>query len=184
MKAVRPWGCLKRCCRAGFDHTFAAHTVNTALLLRSTEEMFATVDLAIVDLFSGDVELLKVGSSPTFIKRDQKVEVVRSESLPVGILNEIDIDANTRALDPGDALIMMTDGILDSIPDRSDKEEWIARMLRREETQEPAELVKLLIDRAKQAAGGEIRDDMTLMVARLVRRKSAAGEIPVYERHG
>ena len=177
-------GLFEKMLRAGFDHTFAAHTVNTALLLRSTEEMFATVDLAIVDLFSGDVELLKVGSSPTFIKRDQKVEVVRSESLPVGILNEIDIDANARALDPGDALIMMTDGILDSIPDRSDKEEWIARMLRREETQEPAELVKLLIDRAKQAAGGEIRDDMTLMVARLVRRKSAAGEIPVYERHG
>ena len=177
-------GLFEKMLRAGFDYTFAAHTVNAALLLRSTEEMFATVDLAIVDLFSGDVEFLKVGSSPTFIKRDRKVDIVRSESLPVGILSEIEVEANTRVLDPGDALVMMTDGILDSIPDRSDKEEWIARMLRREETQDPDELVRLLIDRAKQASGGEIRDDMTLLVARLVRRRAYVGEIPVYERNG
>lgn len=175
-------GLFEKMLRAGFDHTFAAHTVNAALLLRSTEEMFATVDLAIVDLFTGHVEFLKVGSSPTFIKREQRVEVVRSESLPVGILSNIDVDANARVLEPGDSLVMMTDGILDTLPDRWDKEEWIARMLRREETRDPAELVKLLIDRATQAAGGEIRDDMTLLVARFVRRKSKHGEIPVYER--
>lgn len=175
-------GLFEKMLRAGFDYTFAAHTVNAALLLRSPEEMFATVDLAIVDLFSGDVEFLKVGSSPTFIKRDHEVEVVRSNSLPVGILNEIDVAANVRVMEPGDVLVMMTDGILDSLPDRADKEEWIARMLRREETQDPAQLVQLLVERAKQAAGGKIRDDVTLMVARLVRRKDSQGEIPVYAR--
>ena len=177
-------GLFEKMLRAGFDHVFSAHMVNAALLLRSTDEMFATVDLAVVDLFSGEVEFLKVGSSPTFIKREHSVDVVRSESLPVGILTEIDVRAHARHLEPGDVLVMMTDGILDALPDRSDKEEWIARMLRREETQEPAELVALLVDRAKQAAGGAIRDDMTVMVARLVRRRSESGEIPAYERHG
>ncbi len=108
--------------------------------------------------------------------------MVRSNSLPVGILNEIDVAANVRVMEPGDVLVMMTDGILDSLPDRADKEEWIARMLRREETQDPAQLVQLLVERAKQAAGGKIRDDVTLMVARLVRRKDSQGEIPVYAR--
>lgn len=175
-------GLFEKMLRAGFDHTFAAHTVNAALLLRSTEETFATVDLAVVDLFSGEVEFLKVGSSPTFIKRAESVDVVRSESLPVGILTEIDVHSHTRVLEPGDVLVMMTDGILDAIPDRSDKEEWIARMLRREETLEPAELVNLIVERAKQAAGGEIRDDMTVMVARLVRQRAIGGEIPAYAR--
>lgn len=175
-------GLFEKMLRAGFDHTFAAHTVNAALLLRSTDEMFATVDLAVIDLFSGKVEFLKVGSSPTFIKREQSVDVVRSESLPAGILTEIDVRAHTRVLEPGDVLVMMTDGILEALPGHTDKEEWIARMLRREETLEPAELVALLVERAKQAAGGAVRDDMTVMVARLVRRRSASGEIPAYER--
>lgn len=175
-------GLFEKMLRAGFDHTFAAHTVNAVLLLRSTEETFATVDLAVIDLFSGEAEFLKVGSSPTFIKREGGVDVVRSESLPVGILTEIDVRAHRRVLEPGDVLVMMTDGILDALPGKADKEEWIARMLRREKTLEPAELVSLLVERAKQAAGGAVRDDMTVMVARLVRRRDGEGDLPAYQR--
>jgi len=139
----------------------------SVLLLRSTDEIFATLDLAVVDQFTGEVEFLKVGSSPTFIKRGRDVEIVRSQSLPVGILNEIKLSTNRRRLGAGDVVVMMTDGILDALPDQADKEEWIARMLRRVETTEPVELVRLLVDRAKQAAGGSVDDDMTVVVVRL-----------------
>lgn len=181
-------GMLEKMLRAGFDRAFAAHTVNAVLLMRSVDEMFATVDLAVVDTFTGEVEFLKVGSSPTFVKRGREVEIVQSESLPAGILSEIDVYAKGQALREGDVLVMMTDGILDALPHRFDKEEWIARMLRRVESQNPKELVHLLVDRAKQAAGGEVNDDMTVLVARLQQRSSSSfdnlrsGDIPTYAR--
>ncbi len=166
-------GMLEKMIRAGFDRSFAAQTVNAVLLMRSPEEVFATVDLAVVDLFTGEVELLKVGSSPTFIKRRGEVEVIRSDSPPAGILNEIDVFSSARTLRSGDILVMMTDGILDALPDRHDKEEWIARILLRQENRDLSELVGLLVERAKQAAGGEVDDDVTVLAARLARRKAA-----------
>ncbi len=169
-------GMLEKMMRAGFDRSFAVRTINSVLLLRSTEEMFATLDLAVIDEFSGELEFLKVGSAPTFIKRERDVEIVRSDSLPIGILSEIDLRANTRSLASGDVLVMMTDGILDALPDRADKEEWIARLLRRVESTDPKELVRLLVDRAKQVAEGEIDDDMTVIVARLQERRARADE--------
>lgn len=169
-------GMLEKMMRAGFDRTFAVRTINSVLLLRSTEEMFATLDLAVVDQFSGELEFLKVGSSPTFIKRGRDVEIVRSDSLPIGILSEIHLRANTRHLAAGEVLVMMTDGILDALPDRADKEEWIARLLRRVESTEPKELVRLLVDRAKQVAEGVIDDDMTVIVARLEERRPRGDE--------
>lgn len=173
-------GMLEKMIRAGFDKSFAAQTVNAVLLMRSSEEMFATVDVAIVDRFTGEVEFLKVGSSPTFIKRRGSVEVIRSESLPVGILSEIEVFSSVRTLQAGDIVVMMTDGILDALPKRQDKEEWIARLLRRQDCGELRELVELLVERATQAAGGEVNDDVTVLAARLSRRKPSA--FPVYVR--
>ena len=160
-------GLLEKMMRAGFDREFATRTVNAALLARSRDETFATLDLAVIDQFTGEVEFLKVGSSPTFIKRADGVEIVRSNSLPVGILSDIDVRPDVTRLEVGDALVMMTDGILDSLPHRADKEEWIARVLRRADTCNPEEIVRLLVDRARQAAGGEVKDDMTVLVAQL-----------------
>jgi|GEM_PF-935012 len=160
-------GLLEKMMRAGFDREFATRTVNAALLARSEEDGFATLDLAVVDQFTGDVEFIKVGASPTFIKRAGGVEIVRSNSLPVGILSDIEVRPEAARLAVGDALVMMTDGVLDSLPRQADKEEWIARTLRRVDTCNPSELVRLIVDRARQAAGGEVRDDMTVLVAQL-----------------
>lgn len=173
---------LEKMIKAGFDRTFAAETVNAALLMRSQAESFATLDLAIVNTFSGETEFLKGGSSPSFIKRRNGVDVVRSDSLPVGILEDIEVQSHIRFLSPDDVLIMATDGVFDLLPHHTDKEEWMVRLLKGEETREPKELAHTVIERASHFTGGEIHDDLTVLVARLVRRSVIEGEIPVYAR--
>ena len=39
-------------------------TVNSVLLLRSADETFATVDLAIADLYTGELEFIKMAQRP------------------------------------------------------------------------------------------------------------------------
>lgn len=55
-------------------------TINSLLLLRSTEESFVTIDIAVINTYSGEVEFLKIGSAPSFIKRVREVATIKSTS--------------------------------------------------------------------------------------------------------
>ena len=59
----------------------------------------------------------------------RQVEVIPSHSLPVGILDEVNVDFTKRQLEDGDMIVMMTDGLLESNPFREDKEKWIMEEL-------------------------------------------------------
>src|SRR5690606_2616617 len=108
-------GLLQRLLEAGFDQQFAVRMVNSVLLLRSPEETFATIDMAIVDLAGRRAEFLKIGAPPTFIKRGDHVISVRGASLPAGILQQVEADVQCRRVQAGDAIVMMTDGLIDEV---------------------------------------------------------------------
>src|SRR5690606_1421015 len=83
---------LQQLLQSGMDEKLAIQSVNSVLLLRSTDEMYATIDMALIDLYSAETTFLKIGSTPSFIKRGSEVIVVHGENLPVGILQDIDVD--------------------------------------------------------------------------------------------
>jgi hypothetical protein len=172
---------------AGFDPEFAVQTVNSVLLLRSPHETYATVDLVVIDLFSGELEFLKIGSAPSFIRREHGVEVVNSSSLPVGILKQIKVAEKRRLLRAGEMLLMMTDGVLDALPERLEKEEWIAHQLRRDRSGDPAILCEEFLTRVENMVGDDVHDDMTLVAIKLVKRLShlysTDDDLPVLLRH-
>lgn len=80
----------------GFDKDIAIKMINSVLLLKSNEESFSTLDMAIIDLYSGIAEFIKIGAVSSFLKRDDEVEIIGSSSLPVGILNHVDIDTSKK----------------------------------------------------------------------------------------
>jgi len=55
---------LERMIKAGYDLSTAVGFINRLLLLRNREEMFVTIDLVVVDLFTGQLEFVKGGSRP------------------------------------------------------------------------------------------------------------------------
>lgn len=63
---------LRRLLQAGMNEERAVDTVNSILSLRSADEMFATIDLAIVDLNTAEGRFMKIGSTPGFIKRGKR----------------------------------------------------------------------------------------------------------------
>lgn len=157
--------------RAGFPEEVAIKTVNSALVLRSTDEMFATLDLAIVDLFTAKAEFLKVGSVPSFVRQGEKVMMVRGESLPIGILDEIEIQTKSVELQEGNLLVFMSDGIFEALSKLPEPEDWVCRQLERFATDDPQRLADWLLEAAVRVDGGMIRDDMTIVCARIERYK-------------
>ena len=161
---------LEKLLSVGFSVDIAVKTVNAMLLLRMPDESFATIDMVIFDNYSGQAEFLKVGSAPSYIKRIHEVRAIQSASLPVGILHQIEIEPVKTALSPGDIVVMVSDGIVDAASQGFERENWIANFLRRTEGSNPQEIAEKILQQALTLADGNVRDDMTVLAAKIVER--------------
>ncbi|MCS1352391.1 stage II sporulation protein E [Mechercharimyces sp. CAU 1602] len=160
---------LRRLLTAGMNEQKAVKTVNSMLNLRSLDEVYATVDLAVVDLNTADARFLKSGGTPGFIKRGREVHKVEAENLPVGIIQDIEVDPVQAELEPGDLIIMMTDGIYDAPHHAANKEAFMKRLIAEIETKDPQGFADCLLEKVIRYHKGEIEDDMTVIVARVQR---------------
>lgn len=162
---------LEQLLQSGIDERLAVKSVNSVLLLRSPDEMFATVDLALIDLYTAHATMLKIGSTPSFIKRGREIIPIAANNLPIGILQDIEIDLLRIQLQPGDTLIMMTDGILDSPGHAINKELWMKRVLQELDADDPQDIADALLDTALRQYPGGVQDDMTVVVTRISRHQ-------------
>ncbi len=171
---------LERMIKAGYDLSMAVSLINRLLLLRNQDEMFVTIDLVVVDLFSGQLEFVKIGSAPSFIKRGREVEIIHNHALPVGVLSQVDVETARKALKEGELLIMATDGVLDVQRNIVRKDEWMSWNLKRlRNSGDMAALAEEILAESIEIAGGKIQDDMMVVVARLVKKD---WEIDAYRR--
>lgn len=172
---------LERMIKAGYDLAAAVSFINRLLMLRNQEEMFVTIDLVVVDLFTGQLEFVKVGAAPSFIKRGREVEVIDNHALPVGMLDQVEVELDRRTLKEGELLIMATDGVLEAQRHIARKEEWMCWQLRGLDAGEadPASLAEMILADCIAQADGRVADDMMVVVARLV---PAQWEVEAYRR--
>lgn len=158
---------LEQLLEAGFDGETAIKMINSILVLKSSEQTFSTLDMSLVDRYTGICEFVKIGAASSFIKRGGKVEVVKSSSLPLGMLNEVGSESMTKKLQDGDMVIMVTDGILDSEDDEIEKENWVMESLNKLDSRNPQDMADYILEEAREKTGGVIKDDMTVLVMRI-----------------
>lgn len=156
---------LEKFLKSGFNKDTAIKLINSVLLLKSDQDSFATMDISVVDTQTGNVEFVKVGACPTFIKKKDRVEFINSISLPVGIIDNIDIDLCDKKLEDGDLLIMVTDGIIDSNKELS--ELWIKELLENTDIDNPQRLADVIIQESVDNTYGVAKDDMTVVVSKI-----------------
>ncbi len=130
-------------------------------LLESAEESVLGVDVATVDLKSGVCDLFKAGAAPTYILRNGIAYEIGSETLPVGMLDEVDVKHETCSLADQDYLILISDGVLGK-----DKQ-WLSEYLNRIPT--PYDCVSLadgILREAKKSGRNRI-DDVTVLTVQI-----------------
>jgi serine phosphatase RsbU (regulator of sigma subunit) len=93
----------------------AVTAANALLAANNREKMFATLFCAVVDLRAGIVAYCSCGHQPPLILRDgQSAELHSSFSLPLGLRANARFNADKIALEPGDRLLLFTDGFADA----------------------------------------------------------------------
>lgn len=102
---------MRECLNRKMDPETAMHTLHYMMSLNGLDDMYATLDLALIDLQDGRLWSWKAGSMSTFIKRGDHFLRLDSKSVPVGFLPSFSVEAKHEELKAGDILVMMTDGI-------------------------------------------------------------------------
>ncbi len=95
---------------AGAGAAEAIQVANAVLLARAPDERFATLDVTLVDLVTGELELAKAGAYPTLVACASGVERIEGRALPAGIVAAVDVEPIRRALEDGMVIVMATDG--------------------------------------------------------------------------
>ena len=154
---------LSRLMEAGFDVDLAIKTVN-AILMVDSGEMFATVDLAIIDKETGRAQIFKMGAASTFVKHGDQVSMLKRPAPPVGVVDGLKLEYIDVRLRRGDLLLMVSDGVTDC--DRKDPDcVWLRRRLSEIGSRDPDTVAELIINKAAEKYGIRERDDLTVMVA-------------------
>ena len=162
---------LERLLTSGFNKDTALKLINTTISDNTDEDMYATLDVNILDLYKGEMNFIKNGACPTFIKRRGKVEILKSIALPTGILDNIDLIEYNYELQDGDIIVMCSDGVLDSNKDYLNKELWIQEILEEIETDDSQRIADILLNEARDNDFGKEKDDMTVIVCKINKRE-------------
>lgn len=141
--------------------------INSTLLLKSEAETFSTMDVTLIDSQTGIAEFLKAGAATSFILRKGKVLTVTGESLPVGIVKDVEVETQKMQLQDGDMLVMVTDGILATKDDVFGKEGTFKHFILEVGNGNPQYVAEYLMKKSKDLLGIDDEDDMTIIVARI-----------------
>lgn len=155
---------LEELLQAGFPPETALQMMNTALVMGREEVCFSTVDISAFDLYAGECRFLKAGASTTFIRKNDRVEHIYSESLPLGVVPRQMIEDCRQKLEPGDMVIMITDGVIDALP-AGRQEELLDLIILGTSITNPKELAHYILEKVLELSSGEPKDDMTIFVA-------------------
>ncbi|WP_082676335.1 stage II sporulation protein E [Bacillus shacheensis] len=174
---------LQKVLQSGIEETVAIKSVNSILSLRNNEEMFSTLDLAMIDMQDAQAKFLKIGSTPSFIKRGHRVLKIEAENLPMGIIQEFEVDVVSEQLKAGDLLIMVSDGVLDAHRHIENKELWLRRLISEIEITDPQEVADVMLEKViRSERGMQIEDDMTIVVTEIKRNTPKWSSIPIHPR--
>lgn len=149
--------------KAGVTTDLALKMINTIMLMKDDEDSYATLDMVTVDKHTGRAKFYKIGAAPTLIRRKSNVEEVKLSAVPLGIVNGLKIRYVETTLKKDDWIIMMSDGVSDGGLLQKTKE-TVADV----RSTDPQTMSDLIINRAADSYIGRERDDLTVMVARIV----------------
>lgn len=147
--------------KSGVTAETALHTLTGALALRTESSFrFSTIDLLQVDLFSGEGVMYKLGAAPSYLRHGGIVSRIASSALPAGLSEEPEGEiALTRfQTNPGDLMVLVTDGVCDG-----EEDQWVREKAEQFQGDSPRELAVALLEDKRARRD----DDRTAVVVQL-----------------
>lgn len=144
--------------RAGIDSGIILNLANKLLKL-GAEDMFSSLDIAVLDMQTGGLDVVKLGSASSFIIRRENIEMLTCTCAPIGIVDDVESITSRYQLFDGDMLLMMSDGVFDALDGAG-----VCEAIDEIDTQNPQTLADAILEKALQKGAN---DDCTVLAMRL-----------------
>ncbi len=135
-------------------------------------ELFVSVFLAVYDPASGTLAYANAGHNPPMLRRarDGSVESLDAEGILFGVMGDIPFQRRTATLEPGDLLLLFTDGLTEARDPAGEmfEEERLSAAFGRASSLPTAEIPGALIAAVDAFTAAAPADDRTAAVLRAV----------------
>jgi serine phosphatase RsbU (regulator of sigma subunit) len=151
--------CLRNRRRALASPLEQAEAANSTLLAQSNPEQFVTGQILRIRLADGTAELVNAGHPAPYLLRAgnaTELDVLVDPAFGVGTST---YRTQLLQLEPGDRLLLVTDGFLERKAGRLDLPQILVDTVARH----PRQIVRELADEVLQVTGGTLRDDATVL---------------------
>jgi len=150
----------KKLLLSGFNLSTCVRLINDILMTNSDKDTFSTVDLCVINLYTGVAEFVKTGACASYLKSQNAQDVVSASSLPAGLIQSVEPDFDKKFMQGDDFLVMASDGVTDVLDTDSGNE--IFKILDGF-SGTSQELSDEILTRAVKKSGGTPLDDMTVV---------------------
>lgn len=144
--------------RAGFKNNAILSLINKILATYNSES-FTCLDMAMVDLTNGVIDVIKLGGVQSLIIRQNKWIALGDGALPLGIVEEAKPYTDRHIIMDGDIMVMCTDGVSDYL-----SKDTICDMIINNSKSNPEQLADDILSLATK---GGVKDDSTVIVSRI-----------------
>ncbi|HEV2252612.1 MAG TPA: SpoIIE family protein phosphatase [Streptosporangiaceae bacterium] len=145
--------------------------VNEVILAGDYEDRFVTAKLAYLRWDGGRVHVTLASAGhpgPALVRPDGRVDVLSGGGLPLGLFPDADPHAEELELGEDDLLFFYSDGVTDArSPDMRYFEDSLADELAGLAGRSAAETARMVQSLVSSFSRGELRDDMTILVAKV-----------------
>jgi serine phosphatase RsbU (regulator of sigma subunit) len=156
-------GCLRNARNAGASLLEQVTSTNQALAKHAAAsglEDFVTGLIGRVDLRTGSAELVNAAHVAPYLARGPApVRLDLPVHLPLGLFADATYDVTRIDLQPGDRLVLLTDGMVERNAVGVD----IAGVIAETRSLHPREAVRALADRVLEETGNQLSDDATVL---------------------
>lgn len=156
------------CLKIGYSDKQTVSAVNITMNCFLKSECYATLDLAYINLWTGEGRLMKFGASASYLVSEDRIRAFENKNLPLGILEHIAEGETSFTVMDGDRLVLMTDGVKDLYQDEREIVTAIRRIALISQTEK--EFADNLLSESLSLCGYVAPDDMTVHVATFAKK--------------
>lgn len=147
--------------------------LNEAVMERKVETKYVTLLLMQWNSKRKTFRMTNAGNSPPMVSRGDKILYPKVEGIPVGLLEDRPYDELEFQAEPGDVVLLYSDGVQDQQGEKNPDEEFgvrrIARLLKKHRDRPAAEIVGAYFKELDAYAGKlPISDDQSIIVMKVI----------------
>ena len=152
--------------KTGFSKANTLETINSVLKIRTENSRFTSVDLCIINTKKSEAEFIKYGAAPTFVITNKRVSIINANSLPIGVTEHVSYIPNSKKLNPGDAIVMLSDGVITEENRDENVKKFAAKLKTYNDLNDLDKIARELSDFAKEEI--HANDDITILISKIV----------------